>query len=138
MRYAIHRWGSYVIHIEAMTRGRSLCGGKVRQVIADVSTPPHEFTAGGALSTVCPKCLVAWRRQTLDGFSIERTESHVQCECVVQPCRHAPDFYKVVVEWGAWDEGGNMLGTFATKREATDFALSHATAPSGSSGPSDA
>jgi hypothetical protein len=50
--------------------------------------------------------------------TVERTESHVQCECPPALCRHQPDGYRVVVEWGAWDERGNFLGTFDTKREA--------------------
>ena len=42
----------------------------------------------------------------------------VQCECRIQPCRHAPDFYRCVNEWAVWDSDGNMVGVFDTRREA--------------------
>lgn len=51
---------------------------------------------------------------------VERTESHVQCECPAALCKHQPDGYRVVVEWGAWDERGSFLGTFDTKRAAME------------------
>jgi hypothetical protein len=52
---------------------------------------------------------------------IERTESHVQCECPPALCSHAPDYYRVVVEWGVWDDAGNFVGMFDTRREAVEW-----------------
>lgn len=53
-----------------------------------------------------------------DAVTIERTESLVLCKCPPSLCRHEPDGYRLVVEWGAWDAAGNFLGTWDTKREA--------------------
>lgn len=40
---------------------------------------------------------------TIGPFEVLETEGFTQCECYVQPCRHAPDFYRPYYSWIVWD-----------------------------------